>query len=225
MPSLFSNFLNSPSLISPQCSPASSLLLSLLFFSPWVPPPRLPLSLCFTGGRTASSRSHHMNPLVYCSFWFLPDEPRPWPLCPSHFIPETLESFFVLLPLSPGFTVAPAHSSMLHLWSYQLFVFFFFFFSFLFGGSPLYFWSFSLTPASLSFPNQCTWSHLSYLHCLNTKLKGVTWSSLGFIVLENKSWQVWWCGILDLFHITEIIWLSGFHHLWIFMCECVWVYF
>lgn len=117
MLSLFSNFLNYPSFISPQCSSASSLS-SPFHLEHWHPPSSV---IVFHRRRTesASSSIHHTKPLVYCYFWFLPDVPRPDLHLPHILFPNSQVALCSPSLFSSGLAVAYEHLSMLHLWSFH----------------------------------------------------------------------------------------------------------
>lgn len=130
--SLFSNFFwTFPSLISPQRLVCLPLPVSPLHLERWhrhptpthASPPQTmspPLSLCFTGRwwrmtESASRFSHHTEPLVSGSFWFLPDvphdlhllhsQPRRLALCSRFSIPPLffLHGALLVQTISPHF--------------------------------------------------------------------------------------------------------------------------
>lgn len=172
-------------------------LLSLLSFSPWAltpPPPPLPLSLCFTGGGWLSlppGLAITRKPLVNCSFWFLPNVPRPDLHLLHISLPNSQVALCSSFHFSSGFTVAYEHVTKLVLLffspysghscleahhHYRLSSFFT-----IFTFKPAYMVSF-LISALLEYLN-----FLFYFLFFYTKFKSITWSSLGNIMLQGEN--------------------------------------
>lgn len=97
--------------LSARPPPLSPLLFTLSIDTP---PPPLPLSLCFTGGGWLSlppGLAITRKPLVNCSFWFLPNVPRPDLHLLHISLPNSQVALCSSFHFSSGFTVAYEHMS------------------------------------------------------------------------------------------------------------------
>lgn len=220
MPSLFSNFLNSPSLISPQCSSASSLS-SPFHLEHWHPPSPSSSVIVFHRRRmteSASRFSHHTKTSCQLLLLISSKCATSRPPSPAHFIAKLSSCSLFFLSFLLWF-----HCSLWTRHKVGAVVFF-----------PLILdilvWRLIITigcpHSSPSLPSsQRTWSHFSYQHCLNT------WTFFFFFytkfihkiqkhymiftgqhyVARRKyvgSLKMWLCGLLELHQITGIIKLS-----------------
>lgn len=133
MPSLFSNFLNSPSLISPQCSSASSLS-SPFHLEHWHPPSPSSSVIVFHRRRmteSASRFSHHTKTSCQLLLLISSKCATSRPPSPAHFIAKLSSCSLFFLSFLLWF-----HCSLwTHVTKLVLLFFFPLFWTFLFGGS------------------------------------------------------------------------------------------
>lgn len=208
MPSLFSNFLNSPSLISPQCSSASSLS-SPFHLEHWHPPSPSSSVIVFHRRRmteSASRFSHHTKTSCQLLLLISSKCATSRPPSPAHFIAKLSSCSLFFLSFLLWF-----HCGLWTRHKVGAVVFF-----------PLILdilvWRLIITigcpHSSPSLPSsQRTWSHFSYQHCLNTwtfffifyfftqnskALHDLHWATLCFkekICWQFKDVTVWIIGV------------------------------
>lgn len=204
--------------LSARPPPLSPLLFTLSIDTP---PPPLPLSLCFTGGGWLSlppGLAITRKPLVNCSFWFLPNVPRPDLHLLHISLPNSQVALCSSFHFSSGFTVAYEHVTKLVLLFFSPL-----FWTFLFGGSSSLSVVLILHHLYLQASVHGLISHISiawipelFLFFFYTKFihkiqKHYMIFTGQHYVARRKyvgSLKMWLCGLLELHQITGIIKLS-----------------